>query len=330
MWIYLPSECLVSAPESKESVSGLESLDEYSALNISQSVTWRTKRMRVQYWQSRWKRGDYIQRLFGPTLLRSQKLLTASVAKWILSLPVTRASLSVQQGEEKAPEMSGTFGRIFCELSRQSILPGFSAKTFPDTSPLDSMKWSEAFTVWTTRLRQESTQRLNLVRRISGNGCSSWPMPRNSPQEARTTKTTPSQEKGEHGRYLSAEAGAWATPAARDWKSDNPEQSPDHAPPLGRQVLKGIGPASQKNSGQQWQTPRGSDGEKGGPNQALKGKPALASQAAVENRRLNPQFVEWLQNFPIGWSDVDATELIDWQYWETQSSQLVQQWLSLI
>lgn len=61
----------------------------------------------------------------------------------------------------------------------------------------------------------------------------------------------------------------WATPAARDWRSENPDQSPDHSPPLGRQVLQEIGPEYPDASGR---------------------------------RRLNPNFVEWLMGLPIGWT----------------------------
>lgn len=39
------------------------------------------------------------------------------------------------------------------------------------------------------------------------------------------------------GIQLANQAAKWATPAALDWKSDDPAQSPEHSPPLGRQVL---------------------------------------------------------------------------------------------
>lgn len=42
----------------------------------------------------------------------------------------------------------------------------------------------------------------------------------------------------DNGESLSLQSRNWATPAARDWKSDDPSQSPEHSPPLGRQVLQ--------------------------------------------------------------------------------------------
>ncbi len=84
-------------------------------------------------------------------------------------------------------------------------------------------------------------------------------------------------------------------------------------------------------SRQLWPTPRASDGSHGGPNQSLKGKPALASAifrtpnaSDWKNRskrnpgqqihlqtqvggQLSPMWVEWLMGYPIAW-----TELKDW------------------
>lgn len=70
------------------------------------------------------------------------------------------------------------------------------------------------------------------------------------------------------GDALEPQAQRWAKPAARDWKSDDPSQSPEHSPPLGRQVLR--------------TETAGSDG----------------SGKAV----LNPSFVEALMGFPPSWT----------------------------
>jgi hypothetical protein len=77
-----------------------------------------------------------------------------------------------------------------------------------------------------------------------------------------------------------------------------------------------------------------SDGEKGGPNQTMHGKPALSSMVASPAARdwrsgkasqktmeknarhlseqiggqLNPTWVEWLMGFPIGWTDCEDSE----------------------
>jgi hypothetical protein len=67
---------------------------------------------------------------------------------------------------------------------------------------------------------------------------------------------------------LAQQASLWATPTTRDWKSDDPNQSPEHSPPLGRQVLR----------------------------------TETAGSAGSETVVLNPSFVEALQGFPPGWT----------------------------
>jgi hypothetical protein len=107
---------------------------------------------------------------------------------------------------------------------------------------------------------------------INGNGAGTpltqaaklWPTP---------TDTSKGGGKSRSGRrstelLLPGAAQMWSTPSARDRKSDSPDQSPDHSPPLGRQVLRETGPASPKTAG----------------------------------RRLNPRFVEALMGLPQNWS----------------------------
>jgi len=67
---------------------------------------------------------------------------------------------------------------------------------------------------------------------------------------------------------LTGQAKAWATPTTRDWKSEDPAQSPDHSPPLGRQVLQ-----------------TEPDGKPGSPRAVL-----------------NPYFVEALMGLPPSWT----------------------------
>lgn len=60
-----------------------------------------------------------------------------------------------------------------------------------------------------------------------------------------------------------------------------------------------------------WPTPRASDGDKGSSTQLLGGKPSLAAKAAAgESGKLNPEFVEWLQGFPVGWTVLNHSEIL--------------------
>jgi hypothetical protein len=53
-----------------------------------------------------------------------------------------------------------------------------------------------------------------------------------------------------------------------------------------------------------WQTPTVQDASNnGGQSQSQRNTPPLNS---VAGGKLNPQWVEWLMGFPIGWTDLDA------------------------
>lgn len=124
-----------------------------------------------------------------------------------------------------------------------------------------------------------STQGANLSR-----DAAMWPTPDASVAQDGETPTTwlerrervkATAENGNGmGTPLAMAARLWATPTARDWKSDDPDQSLEHSPLLGRQVLR---------------------------TEAV-GEPG--SSAAV----LNPSFVEALMGFPIGWTDCAPLE----------------------
>ena len=84
------------------------------------------------------------------------------------------------------------------------------------------------------------------------------------------------RKKEKQGEDLAAQSIQWATPSARDWRSEDPTQSPTHSPPLGRQVLT---------------TPQ-------------------AGLSGSERAVLNPQFVEALQGLPIMWTDCGCSETL--------------------
>lgn len=138
-----------------------------------------------------------------------------------------------------------------------------------------------------------------------------WPTP--------TCADAESSGSRKHGVSLSdASKGNtnWATPNARDWKSEDGTHSPDHSPPLGRQVLAGAGPESSPSAGQQWPTPNavaghnnGTMDEYGGKNNPFRGTPAA-------RLRLNPTFVEWLMGWPRGWTVCAPAGTASFQSWQ--------------
>ena len=92
----------------------------------------------------------------------------------------------------------------------------------------------------------------------------------------------------------------WQTPAALDWKSDDPDQSPDHTPPLGRQVLQtspdGGKPSTDgPNSPRRWPSPRAEKTDK---------LESHHRNATGKGKKLNPLFVEWLMGLPRNWTSI--------------------------
>jgi hypothetical protein len=103
------------------------------------------------------------------------------------------------------------------------------------------------------------------------NAVGMWPTPRASANENRSTKPTPSQENGKHGRYLASEVQRrWATPTAQCVDMDTLERNS-----FSRDAMKAM-----KDSGTPYQT--------------------------VTTGMLNPEFCEMLMGFPTGWTDING------------------------
>lgn len=118
----------------------------------------------------------------------------------------------------------------------------------------------------------------------------------------------------------------WPTPAARDGKSgEASEETHDrNARPLNEMAVKWKTPRA--NEAGQWQQQK--DGSQmltlDGQSQFFPQdqKNSTAGETSSESRRLlNPQFVEWLMNWPIGWT-ASASAATAYSHWERQSRSL--------
>lgn len=116
-----------------------------------------------------------------------------------------------------------------------------------------------------------------------------WPTPQTDSFRSRG-----GERRDEAG--LDRQARSWAMPSAQMWRSENPDQSPDHSPPLSRQVLRTPTP--------------GAPSSPAGP---------------TSRRRLNPLFVEWLMGWPTGWTACEPLGT-EWSRWWLLS----RSWLSLL
>jgi hypothetical protein len=178
-----------------------------------------------------------------------------------------------------------------------------------------------------------------------------WPTPMANPNTNRQTKPTPSQIKGEHGLNLAMVAvqsswptprtcsgkrssgsnrtelvNSWATPQAHDVAQGNPQRVRRFGTKAGGRNLTDEGVA--------WGTPTARDWKDGAVTAAVETNCLLGRQAprSMKNGKgssltLNPLFVEWLMNWPIGWTDcVSAvTGLSPWlRHMRSELSQLLQ------
>ena len=114
-----------------------------------------------------------------------------------------------------------------------------------------------------------------------------WPTPTGpAPHDTENTAGRARPRKG-YGLDLEQAAGltGWATPAARDWRSDRSQQTDEElygtkGQPLPRQILK------------------------------VPGANATSSPAAMGKRAaLDPAFSRWLMGFPTGWDDYAPTAM---------------------
>ena len=169
MWIHIPSEFYPSVQESAES-----SLDSsWLFPMLEQSVTLRTKHLRVPSLKRACKTKSWIKHIFGQILEPSMASL--GVEKWIASLEDIHASHLVSQEkslEKKTQDISGQkLNDSSAKLNHQSA----SLKMSADIYDWDLNKSQMTYQNWVTKLRQACLQRRKLVLLIKEKDYSSWP-----------------------------------------------------------------------------------------------------------------------------------------------------------
>ena len=94
---------------------------------------------------------------------------------------------------------------------------------------------------------------------------------------------------------------AWPSPQARDWKGGRVSEATaaKNSRPLSEVVM--------------WATPQVDDSKNSGSNK--KRRQGLASQTHQKNTQLNPDWVEWLMGWPVGWTSTDPMRVEDFEAW---------------
>lgn len=296
MWLYIPSECLNSAPvpDSMESPSAwwLEAL--------ASSATWRGKSLPPRSWSRVWRTVHWMRHLSG--LTSEPSTADDGVARWIASWADSPASHTVSPGSNSEPTTNVTSGPNVSESFARQALDMPSSRTwaavFGSTTDVSAL----TLKALATASRKSSARRRMSARRTAASGSSSsqWQTPsvadvtdghanrggdRSAEQllvgQARNWSTPTghdgrrpgSDETSTQGRNLKRESEMWSIPTTRDYKDGaNTSSSVATNSLLGRQAPMTLMP--------------GDESSPSGP---------------TSPRRLNPRMVEWLMGWREGW-----------------------------
>jgi hypothetical protein len=193
----------------------------------------------------------------------------------------------------------------------------------------DLDEFSETWPQWGLMRGGECWEQQTLVRPINetefGLSEQTWPTP-----AARDGNTTNTLETLLDGRFVDqlanrvkmVENNIWTTPCSRDWKGHTitPNHPNGFNKSLANDVLK-------------FPTPQASDfrdrGNMSNPSiqrRAEKGKQLNLSMVAhPTSGQLNPDWVEWLMNWPITWSSLNAVNRKEFQLWQEASAAALQE-----
>ena len=228
------------------------------------------------------------------------------------------ASPSPWLESKRAKGMIDTSGRRCSELSESCARVALSVKTYLESSALPPGRWLR---IWSVQAITSSCSILKL--RLSelgtdGPGYSSsesqmWPTPTTVgctiASEKRINliadgKTTFASNQGVHGgvsnlreHVLARTKGLWPTPRANEYKD----------------TLQSVPPSRKKDPGKcnltqrvamerMFATPCAADAQ--GPHGGENGRSLRTGGAG----QLNPEWVEWLMGFPIGWTGLNVLE----------------------
>ena len=303
MWLYVPS---VFAPESADWTSASESPSQA----LARSVTWRGKHSQPQHWSRRWRTVGWMRRLSGMTL----EPLTASlgVGRWIASLRDCPASPTQSPELGRDTTTNGRSVPSSSELSKSVRPPWCFSKTSLHLFSTSDQSESD-YQHWATGLRLEYSQRVKSAHRIGESDSLLWPT-----ANAHDGRRPGSDDTSTQGMNLKRDAENWPTPSAMDSGLEGGHLNIDGY----QTTLTG--------ATRNWNTPTGRDWKDGSSISAREGRSLtnglLSLQVLVTpihgsessqfgptlRRRLNPAFVEWLMNLPIGWTAFEPVEMESW------------------
>ncbi len=288
VWLYVPG------------LEGSSSELNESLMNIKPWLSWRGKPSRLQTWSKRWKTVPWLKRLSGLTCEPS----TASrgAEKWISSLPDSHANLSQKLESVKEPGMTATFGPRFQGSLARFDPQSLSWRTCQASLMPPGWVSLETCPKWGMILRGELFELQTPAHIIDVRD--------SLPSRSVPTPTCMDTRSGQPRKVVqqSLEEGNWRGVGLRDFVQMFPTPTTIHAE-------RGNHNEPVKNYLQRVEDYH---------QRKIKGKPGMSLGVAVRmfpiptsqdpsfenltNGKLNPEWVEWLMGWPIGWTACGPVE----------------------
>lgn len=307
------------------------------------SVTSNGKpRVRPFSWPG-WAKRSWTKHLFGAGMYK-RSVVGTGLGRWMYLQADTLVNRSVSPVNAVAQRMSDTYGpRLLASLAKRNPA-SVSSKTSPDTLGSALTLFGMTFGEWAIALRRDSLRRRKSARRTGVYGCSSSPWQTPKPLTGGSTSRSGTRK---HELLLGGQVKhikLWPTARGEDSEScGNHPQATDsltgatkmwptpNVPECGRETAESkakrpdTGGINLQTSASLWptlksrdtkgQSQRGQHGQGDALPNMVESRSFRPDQATSTNghvcspkcRRLNPQFVEWLQGFPIGMTDCEAS-----------------------
>ena len=244
MWLYLPSTCFPSAPESAGSTSELAWPQ---AEQLARSATLSEKHALPARWRRAWRTEASIRLLSGATCEPSPA--DAGAASWMASLAATRASRSVTPGSALANAIRATCGPSALASLRNRAPASVSLRTSPDICGSGLTLFGLTFDAWAIELRRDCLQRRKWARRNRASACSSSQWQTIAvPNGGRLGTRNEAGREGKE-RHLENQAAMWPTARTPTGGAESAERKKQ----LGR---KESGAGDLQAAAENWQTPK--------------------------------------------------------------------------
>ena len=235
----------------------------------------RGKLMRPQYWRNKWKKGGFIRLLSG--LMLSHSTANRGVEKWISSVPDSLANPGVMLANSKRQTILDGYGTILRESFARFDRVSYSWKTSQASLMGELIPFSSRWPRSGSMLSGVVYERPKLELTITETGFLSLDI---FPTPNASLMATEGSTRLTRALYLNGKATLEEATA----------------------INQGYNPLKKKGAMKEMIPTPDANPEK----YRLRGNSqASNSLNALHGGKLNPQWVEWLMGWPIGWTDLE-------------------------